>query len=49
MSKERTEEKCCHHWLIGRPVGSVSKGVCKLCGAEKEFRNNLWDCFKRGG
>ena len=26
-----------HHWVIGAPSGAVSMGVCKLCGAEREF------------
>jgi len=37
---------CRHHWLIETPRGATSKGVCKLCGQEKEFRNSfdgLWD------
>lgn len=33
--------ECAHHWLIEPPSGPMSKGVCKLCGAEKEFLNNL--------
>lgn len=37
---------CRHHWLIETPRGATSKGVCKLCGAAKEFRNSAdsyWD------
>jgi hypothetical protein len=31
---------CRHHWLI-EPAGSKkSKGVCKLCGAVREFLND---------
>ena len=30
---------CQHHWLIESPNGPVSKGVCRLCGAEREFQN----------
>ena len=30
---------CQHHWLIESPNGPVSIGVCRLCGAEKEFQN----------
>lgn len=29
--------KCCHYWIIEAPEGPTSKGVCKFCGAEKEF------------
>ena len=44
---ERTpvKETCRHHWIIEAPSGPTSKGVCKLCGAEKEFINypeNVW-------
>ena len=30
---------CQHHWLIESPNGPVSMGVCRLCGAEREFHN----------
>ena len=30
---------CQHHWLIDKPSGAVSKGVCRLCGQEREFQN----------
>ena len=30
---------CQHHYLIEMPNGPVSRGRCKLCGAEKEFSN----------
>ena len=30
---------CRHHWLIDRPAGPVSKGVCRLCGEERDFQN----------
>jgi hypothetical protein len=32
---------CCHHWIIEVPIGPLSKGVCKQCGEEKLFRNQL--------
>ena len=35
------EDKCSHHWLIEPPKGPTSTGVCKLCGARKEFDNQL--------
>lgn len=38
---------CRHHWLIESPRGATSKGRCKFCGAEREFRNsasdNIWE------
>jgi hypothetical protein len=33
------EAKCPHHWLIDPPQGPTSMGVCKLCGATREFDN----------
>ncbi len=38
---------CRHHWLIEAPRGTLSKGRCKRCGEEREFRNSatdyIWD------
>jgi hypothetical protein len=34
---------CAHHWLIESPNGAMSKGVCKICGLEKEFPNSAED------
>lgn len=28
---------CRHHWLIESPDGPACGGVCKLCGAERQF------------
>jgi hypothetical protein len=30
-----------HRWRIEEPNGAFSLGVCKVCGAEKQFRNWL--------
>lgn len=32
-----------HRWRIDEPNGPTSRGVCKVCGAEKEFKNWLSD------
>ena len=44
---EQVAEKCAHHWIIEAAGGPTSKGVCRRCGAEKEFLNYLengpWD------
>ncbi len=37
------ESHCRHHWLIESPQGPISMGICKLCGARKEFRNSATD------
>ena len=36
-----SKKECSHHWIIESPKGSTSKGVCKKCGAEKEFQNYI--------
>jgi len=33
------ERQCRHYWVIESPHGATSKGVCKLCGASREFLN----------
>ena len=32
--------KCRHYWRIESPKGPTSRGVCKLCGEEKDFYNS---------
>ena len=32
---------CRHQWLIDSPAGPSSKGVCSLCGEEKDFQNYI--------
>ena len=33
------EKSCRHHWIIEPASGPTSVGVCKHCGAVKEFQN----------
>jgi len=33
--------ECRHHWLIDGPDGPTSWGLCKYCGAAKEFLNHF--------
>ena len=46
-NKPEGEASCSHHWVIESPNGPTSWGVCKYCGARKEFNNHLpfssWD------
>jgi hypothetical protein len=35
------EATCRHYWLIEPPNGPTSIGVCKICGATREFDNQL--------
>lgn len=38
---------CVHRWVIESPEGETSHGMCRVCGAEKEFPNaaedGLWE------
>jgi len=43
--KPKAKKGCCHHWVIESPKGPTSKGVCKYCGAEREFLNYWADFF----
>ena len=31
---------CAHHWVIDAADGHLSRGVCKLCHAAREFENS---------
>lgn len=43
-SARDVRHNCCHHWIIDVAIDPLSKGVCRLCGEEKLFRNRLqWD------
>ena len=37
--KRIAEVQCTHYWIIETPDGPTSRGVCKYCGAVKEFKN----------
>jgi len=39
IHETKVKKKCKHHWIIERPSGEFSKGVCKKCGAVKMFGN----------
>jgi len=34
-------EQCRHHWLIESAHGATSRGLCKICGSVRDFRNSL--------
>lgn len=46
-SVNNSKETCRHYWVIESAKGPVSKGVCKFCGAQKEFHNS-WPYFPVG-
>ena len=31
--------ECHHHWVIDGASGPSSRGICKLCGAQRKFDN----------
>jgi hypothetical protein len=39
---------CAHHWVIEPANEPTSKGICKLCGCEREFVNFLKDLRSTG-
>jgi hypothetical protein len=41
--KAAKENNCRHYWVIEDAGGPTSRGVCKFCGAEKEFLNSWPD------
>lgn len=43
--QSEAQRQCKHHWVIESADDRVSGGVCKLCGARKEFKNFLPDCI----
>jgi len=43
MTAETEVALCQHHWLIESPHGATSRGRCKRCGEEREFRNSATD------
>jgi len=38
------DKECIHYWVIESATGPISRGVCKFCGAQKEFYNS-WPEF----
>ncbi len=36
-----------HHWLIGKQDGPTSEGVCRNCGARREFENGFVSAYAR--
>jgi hypothetical protein len=30
-----------HHWVIQKPDGPISEGVCKWCNAHRDFTNEV--------
>ncbi len=42
VSGEKLQKtECRHHWIIEAPVGPVSRGVCRVCGDVRQFKNYI--------
>jgi hypothetical protein len=44
---ENENNECAHYWIIGEIKNGISIGICKKCGAKKDFiaiytPNNYW-------
>lgn len=39
LTAEGEQPACRHHWIIQAATGPFSPGVCRNCGAQREFRN----------
>ena len=40
-SEKEERPSCRHHWIIEYTEEPTSKGVCRLCGAERVFENHV--------
>lgn len=46
--KPSEKDECRHYWIIESAQGPTSRGICKFCGAEREFCNS-WPGFSYAG
>ena len=46
--KSAVATTCRHYWNIEAADGPTSRGVCKVCGEEKEFLNSWSDANYKG-
>lgn len=44
-----TEGGCRHYWVIESETGPISKGRCKVCYLQKDFKNYIRDCLRADG
>ena len=41
---------CRHHWLLDPPSGPLDHGVCKFCGAERDFvKQEIYASYSTAG
>ena len=38
---EEDNPSCQHHWVIQDDLGPSSRGICRVCGEVKKFKNYL--------
>ena len=43
MAQTNAGDACQHYWVIERPNGPTSRGVCRLCSEERDFPNFIED------
>ncbi len=48
LERPVVHEGCQHYWLIASPRGPNSRGVCQVCGAERDFQNFGPDLWREG-
>mgnify|MGYP007044033297 CR=1 FL=1 len=41
------EQDCVHHWLLG-DAAPIIPGVCRLCGATRNFSGDMYDTVSEG-
>ncbi len=46
--KSAVTTACRHYWVIEPADGPMSRGVCQVCGEEKEFLNSWSDASFKG-
>jgi len=50
MSKNPAAQRHCHHhWMVEMATGPSSRGVCKFCGAQRDFTSYFPDCLDKEG
>jgi len=48
VEKSAVATACRHYWIIETASGPTSRGVCKICGEEREFQNSWSDANYKG-
>jgi hypothetical protein len=43
MSGTHLQLVCAHHWLLARPADGIVRGVCKKCGAARDYPAQIED------